>query len=59
MNERILKELRKIDRKLTILIIIELAKLSLTSKEIADILGIDDSTVRKLLPMRKLRGVKK
>ncbi len=58
MNEKILKKLEEIDKKLTILLILQLAQVGLTSKDIGKILNIDDSTVRHILPLSKIKGVK-
>jgi DNA-binding NarL/FixJ family response regulator len=55
MNEKILKELKELNKKLTILLIIELGKSGLSSKEIAKILNIADSTVRATLPISKIK----
>jgi hypothetical protein len=59
MGKTKVEEIDKIDRKLTILLIIELAKAGLTSEEIGKILGVGSSTVRTLVPyLSKIKGEK-
>jgi len=55
INKEIIRGLKEIDNKLTMLIIIELGKLGLNSKDIAKILNIADSTVRGIFPLSKIK----
>jgi len=49
-----LEELQSIKR----LLIALLVKLGATSEEIGDVLGVDSSTVRKIVPVTKIRKFK-
>ncbi len=49
---------RKLDevlKKLDILIVVHLANSGLTRKEIADVLGVSEDTIERMLPFRKLK----
>lgn len=58
ISKKLLEELEETNKKFTILLIIQLGKLGLNSKEIAKILGVADSTVRSIFPISKLKGDK-
>jgi DNA-directed RNA polymerase specialized sigma24 family protein len=53
-SKKELEELQSI-RKLLILLLV---KLGATSEEIAQALGMDSSTVRKMLPIQKIKKIK-
>jgi len=48
------KILKKIARRLDMITVIILAKSGMKRKEIADILGISEKTIERMLPFRKL-----
>jgi len=54
-EDKVLKELREIRKKLDILIIIYLANRGLKLKEIADILNVSERTVQRIISIRKLK----
>jgi len=54
-EDKVLKELREIRKRLDILIIIYLANRGLKLKEIADILNVSERTVQRIISIRKLK----
>jgi len=48
------RKLNEILRRLDILIVILLAKSGLTRKETADVLGVSEKTIERMLPFAKL-----
>jgi DNA-directed RNA polymerase specialized sigma24 family protein len=57
-TKNIEKKLEEINKKLTMLLIIEARKMGLTSEEIGRMLGVAGSTVRTIVPLSKFKGVK-
>jgi DNA-binding CsgD family transcriptional regulator len=57
-TKNIEERLEEINKKLTILLIIEAGKMGLTSEEIGKMLGVAGSTVRALVPLSKFKGAK-
>jgi DNA-binding XRE family transcriptional regulator len=49
------KKLGELNKKLDILIVILLAKYGLTRKETADVLGVSEKTIERMLPFEKLK----
>ena len=49
------EKLDKLAKRLDIVIVILLAKSGLTRKEIADVLGISEKTIERMLPFEKLK----
>lgn len=49
------KKLDKIGKRLDMIIIILLARSGLSQKEIADIIGISERTIRNMLPFRQIK----
>lgn len=49
------RKLDEILKKLDILIVVHLANSGLTRKEIADVLGVSEDTIERMLPFRKLK----
>jgi len=47
-------ELNAIQKKLDILIVVQLAKAGLTKKEVADVLGVSGKTIERMLPFAKV-----
>lgn len=52
------KEIKEINQKLNIILIMLLKENGLGKKEIAKVLGIGDKTIDKIVPYSKLRGEK-
>jgi DNA-directed RNA polymerase specialized sigma subunit len=50
------KRLDEISKKLDIMLVTLLARSELTRKEIADVLGISEDTIERMLPFRKLKS---
>jgi len=48
------EKLGQIAKKLDILIVAQLAKSGLTRKEVADVLGVSEKTIERMLPFAKL-----
>jgi DNA-binding transcriptional regulator LsrR (DeoR family) len=48
------EKLGQIAKKLDILIVTQLAKSGLTRKEVADVLGVSEKTIERMLPFAKL-----
>jgi DNA-binding transcriptional regulator LsrR (DeoR family) len=48
------EKLGEIAKKLDILIVIQLAKSGLTRKEVADVLGVSEKTIQRMLPFAKI-----
>jgi DNA-directed RNA polymerase specialized sigma24 family protein len=57
-TKNIEEKLEEINKKLTMLLIIEARKMGLTSEEIGKMLGVAGSTVRTLVPLSKFKGAK-
>lgn len=56
MSERTAnKKLGEILKKLDILVVVHLANSGLTRKEIAEVLGVSEDTIERMLPFRKLK----
>jgi DNA-binding transcriptional regulator LsrR (DeoR family) len=56
MSERTAnKKLDEILKKLDILVVVHLANSGLTRKEIAEVLGVSEDTIERMLPFRKLK----
>lgn len=53
------KKLDKIAKRLDMIVVILLAKSGLTRKEIADILGISERTIHRMLPFREIKQKRK
>lgn len=49
------KKLEKIIKRLDMLLVILLAKSGFKRKEIAEILGVSEKTIERMLPFRKLK----
>lgn len=49
------EKLDKIAKRLDILVVILLAKSSLTRKEIAAVLGVSEKTIERMLPFERLK----
>jgi len=57
MTDKIWDEkLTKIARRLDVLTVILLAKSGLTLKETADVLGVSEDTIERMIPFRKLKS---
>lgn len=54
-DEKVLRELREIRRRLDMLIVIELASRGLNLKEIAGILNVSERTIQRIISIRKIR----
>jgi DNA-binding transcriptional regulator LsrR (DeoR family) len=56
MNESrtINKRLGEVLKKLDILVVVQLVNSGLTRKEIADVLGVSEKTIERMLPFAKL-----
>ena len=52
------ERLDKIIKKLDIITVILLAKSGLTRKEIADVLGVSEKTIERLIHVSKIKGKK-
>jgi len=56
MSERTAnKKLDEILKKLDILVVVHLANSGLTRKEIAEVLGVSEDTIERMLPFRELK----
>lgn len=55
MNKEIVQQLKKLNKKIDILLIIELVRQGLKLKEIAAILGISERAVRNIISVRKIK----
>lgn len=53
------KRLDKIAKRLDMIVVILLAKSGLKRKEIADILGISEKTIERMLPFREIKQKRK
>jgi DNA-binding NarL/FixJ family response regulator len=49
------KKLDKISKRLDMIVVILLAKSGLKRKEIADILGISEKTIQRMLPFKEIK----
>lgn len=54
-SQNINAKLDNVNRKLDILIVIELARSGLNLSEVANILGVSEDTIERMLPFRKLK----
>lgn len=54
-NASLRKKLDKIAERLDMIVVILLAKSGLKRKEIADILGISEKTIERMLPFREIK----
>jgi DNA-binding NarL/FixJ family response regulator len=54
-SQNISTKLDKLNKKIDVLIIIELAKSGLNLKEVADTLGVSEDTIERMVPFRKLK----
>jgi len=54
-NSNLNEKLGQLNRKLDIVIVVLLAKSGLTRKEIADVLGISEKTIERMVPFEKLK----
>jgi predicted HTH transcriptional regulator len=50
------KRLDEISKKLDIILVTLLARSDLTRKEVADVLGVSEDTIERMLPFRKLKS---
>ncbi len=50
------KRLDEISKKLDIILVTLLARSDLTRKEIADVLGVSEDTIERMLPFRKFKS---
>jgi hypothetical protein len=58
-EEKIIEELQQINKKLSILITVILARIGMSSIQIGKILDLDDSTIRRLVPnLKKIKRYK-
>lgn len=48
------KKLNEIQKRLDVLVVVQLAKSGLTRKEVADVLGVSEKTIERMLPFAKL-----
>lgn len=53
------KRLDKIAKRLDIIVVILLARSGVNRKEIADILGISEKTIERMLPFRQIKQSRK
>jgi len=53
------KSLDKIAKRLDMIVVILLARSGLNRKEIADILGISEKTIERMLPFREIKQSRK
>jgi len=54
-NRNLNEKLSQLNKKLDIIIVVLLAKSGLTRKEIADVLGISEKTIERVVPFEKLK----
>lgn len=59
IDKNIKETLKKIVKRLDIIVVILLAKSGLNRKEIADILGISEKTIQRMLPFRQIKQSRK
>lgn len=53
-NKNLNEKLSQLNKKLDIIVVALLAKSGLTRKEIADVLGISEKTIERMVPFEKL-----
>ena len=53
------KKLDKIGKRLDMIVVILLARTGLSRKEIADILGVSEKTIERMLPFREIKQRRK
>jgi DNA-binding transcriptional regulator LsrR (DeoR family) len=53
-NKDLSEKLGQIAKKLDLLIVIQLVTSGLTRKEVADVLGVSEKTIERMLPFAKL-----
>jgi len=58
-DESLGKRLDKIARRLDMIVVILLARSGLNRKEIADIIGVSEKTIERMLPFRQIRQRRK
>lgn len=54
-DRRVIENLTKIGKRLDMIVVILLAQSGLNRKDIADILGISEKTIQRMLPFRKIK----
>ena len=59
INESLKRKLDKIIKRLDMILVVLLAKSGLKLNEIAEILGISERTIRRMLPFRKIKQKRK
>jgi excisionase family DNA binding protein len=57
-NEEIIKQLKELNKKMNIFLVLLLANQELTLKEVADILGVSERTIQRVISIRKIRAGK-
>ncbi|MEM5835324.1 MAG: helix-turn-helix domain-containing protein [Candidatus Aenigmatarchaeota archaeon] len=60
MSKEILEELKKLNKKLDVILVVQLAAIGLKLKEISKVIGVSERTIQRWVPFKKLsKGDKK
>lgn len=54
-NKRVIEKLAKIGKRLDMIVVILLTKSGLNRNEIAEMLGISEKTIERMLPFRQIK----